>query len=1045
MPEPLEDLSQLVLAGDLAQEIIEVTLRSYGFPRPLWADEILQDLADRPPLRGQFAEILPRLIEALSRSPDPEMGLLNFARFAESATSKATFFSTLVLDPALVEVATVLFSTSQYFSDILIRDIRYFDWIRLAASTGSAEDRERMISELSAEVRSLSDHEHRLASLRRFKRREMLRIGFADIVGGYPLETVTADLSNLADAELESAYCMCLSKLKQELGTPRGPSGEEAELSVIAMGKLGGRELNYSSDIDLIYIYSAEGEVEPSPAAKRRDLPNQYFFNRLAEEITRCMSQVTDAGFVFRVDTRLRPDGRNGPLTRSLASCLHYYGNTARQWELQALLKARSAAGSPSVGQHFVRSVEPLVYRKYLSYEQIQETKELKKRIERKAAREGVGETGVKTGIGGIRDIEFIVQFHQLLFGGQHPELRTANTLEGLDALGDMQVLTSAQAASLELAYRFLRETEHRLMTLHQFKTHSLPTEIDELDRLGMRMGFQRHEESSPGELFQREYQHQTRTVREVFDTVFGRLFESDEPEEHPEVDLLLSPESAEGQIDPIFTSFGFKDPKRSFRLLNNLAEEDSPFLKTPSTRKYLANLTPSLLRELRATPDPDAALTNLDRVATSLGAKTMLYHWLSEEKEALPLLLEICSAGEFLVNILGTNPGMFDDLVDSLATVPLRNLAALERELRGLLSGAREPLAILNSFRNVELLRIGTSDRLGRSETLDTTHCLSNLAETVLRCVVEICRDRSVERFGQPLDAQGTPLPFTILALGKFGGQELNYFSDLDVIFVYGGEGQTAKGLHAGDFFTRLAQSIFKMLGESSRYGRLFDIDARLRPQGSKGPFACSLSFLERYYLGGTASTWERQALTKLRYVAGSAELGEEVVQSLHDWAYRSPLSRAELDEILDMRRRLEESVEPHNLKRGSGGIVDVEFVLQILRLAHGDRCPELRTPNEMEALRIIESAGLLPPDTCRRLHDNYVFLRRLENRLRMASNRSTDELPQNTQALNEVAYSMGLGKSGGEALRERSDQVRRECRAIFEQVTGDLRQGGP
>ncbi|MBI2192551.1 MAG: bifunctional [glutamate--ammonia ligase]-adenylyl-L-tyrosine phosphorylase/[glutamate--ammonia-ligase] adenylyltransferase [Planctomycetes bacterium] len=1032
-----EELPRLLLAAELPPGVLEATLRAYGFERPAWADEILQDLAGEPVLRQELARILPRLLVVLRDSADAEMGLLNFARFAEASISKATFFSTLQFDPNLIEVAVALFSSSQYFSDILIRDVRSFEWLRGATSSGTLRDRDRMTADLAAEVDSLQSSEHRVASLRRFKRLEMLRIGFADIVRESPLERVTADLSNVADAALETSYRCGLERLHSEWGVPRQADGQEAGMAILALGKLGGRELNYSSDIDILFLYSSDGEVEAAPGARRRGLTNQEFFDRLAEEIIRWIAEPTEGGFVFRVDTRLRPDGQSGPLTRGLASALNYYATAARMWERQALIKARCAAGCRELGERFIQNLQPLIYRKYLTFEEIREIKEVKEQMERKAAERGERHRGVKLGSGGIRDIEYVVQFHQLLLGGQDPSLRTGNTLEALRAFGKAGILASQEITSLETAYLFLRKTEHRLQTLHQLKLHALPEEDQEVERLARRMNFRPSATETAAQAFLRAYRGHTETVRKIFERTFGRLFDSARNEPHPEVGLILSAEADPQQVQTVLGSFGFENPTHAGRILSHLAEEDSPLLRSPRTREYLASLAPILLGEIRETPRPDQTLMQFDRVLSSLGAKTMVYQWLSEERGALPLLLHLCSSGQFLVELLAGHPGMFDDLLDSLVVRERKDPARLEAELERLLAGADTPLAILTAFRNAELLRIGTRDVLGRSGPLETFEDLSHLAQAVLRQALALSTKELEARYGVPAGPAGRPIPFAILALGKFGGQELNYFSDLDVLFAFEEEGQTRTGLYASDFFTRLAHAVTRLLSEPSPYGKLFDVDARLRPMGSKGPLACSAEFLEAYYHGGRAQTWERQALTRVRFAAGCRLFGARVVARLQDWAFGHALTVVELQEILEMRRRLEASVSPGHLKRGSGGIVDIEFLLQILALRHGHSDPALRVPAAMALLEALRDRGHLGPDEAEAARDAYLFLRRLENRLRMVTNRAVDEFPQEDRLRDEIAYSMGLGKAAGRRLIEETASVRAKSRALFECVS--------
>jgi glutamate-ammonia-ligase adenylyltransferase len=890
-----------------------------------------------------------------------------------------------------------------------------------------------MLSDLRIEMRALNDHEHRMAALRRFKNREMLRIGFSDIVRGAPLEPVTADISNLADAVLQIAYEICFDRMLEKYGSPANQDGAQASMCVIAMGKLGGRELNYSSDIDLIYLFSETGKVNAARASDGFD--NQSFFDRLAEDITQTVSRVTPNGFVFRVDTRLRPDGSQGSLTRSLSSALEYYKNKARTWEHQALIKVRCCAGDEELGSAFCESVTMHTYKSSFGSEEIRQTKATKRGIESDTSRKGQAHTSIKTGIGGIRDVEFIVQFHLMLHGHEFPEIRTGSTLTALQALTAIDAITGPDANVLEEGYRFLRKTEHRVMTLHQMKRHALPKTEKELRQLAVRMGFDATE-GDVTESFLEVYQNHTRQIRAVFDRALGDLF-NDEDGESSMIDLVLSQEEHELKT---LEGVGFQEPSKAIRIIHKLSQEDAPPLRTPRTKKFLANIAPELFNRIGRLPYPDASLINFERIVSSLGSKTKLYQWLTQRREAIRPLVELCSGCDFLINYF-SDGGMFDVLVDSLLTREMKDRSSIIADLRSLLVISQEPVKVLKEFHDAEMLHIGTHDRLGHLEPLEAYGELSQLAEQCLQCAFNICFENSARQYGVPLDIKGNTIPFAVLGMGKIGGAELNYFSDLDVMFVYGGKGKAPDGIFSVDFFTRLCQGIVKLLSEPAA-NRIYEIDARLRPSGSQSPLATSTDYIESYYFGGKADLWERQALTKVRVVAGDFEFGNKVIERLHEHVYSTSLQSDELNEILAMRQKLEGSVSADNFKRGRGGIVDIEFIIQILRLVHGHQHEELRHPSEMKALDAIESLKLIPIDHCHLFRRSYVFLRRLENRLRMATNRAEDVLPENEKTLNELAHSMLYDTDGGE-LKSRTVEIRSDCRNVFEQVIKQLRSG--
>src|SRR5579884_1371396 len=432
-----------------------------------------------------LAELCPAVARLLPRSPDPDMALNNLERFLAQPGGAALLPALLENRARTLEILLRLFGTSQSCSDLLSANPDYLDMLRvpLRRSPSPAE----LQAQLQAEVDAARADDAVLRAFRRFRQRQMLRIGANDIVRDRPLEEITRDLSRVADVAVEVALTTALRGLGKKFGPPHTEAGQPARCCVLAFGKQGGDELNYSSDLDLMFLYDEEGRTRG-----RSGLGNDEFFARVVGEVVRLLAAHTDRGQAFRVDLRLRPEGQRGPLARSLASTLAYYDDLGRTWERQALIKVRPVAGDLELGRRFVESIEPFVYRRYLSFAEINEIKAMKRRIEQQAGKAGVDDTEVKTGRGGIRDIEFTIQFLQLLNGGDLPVLRQRNTLAALQALEEVGCLTDQEYRVLDDAYRFLRKTEHRLQLLFDLQTHQLPQGQEELTRLALRMGYGR-------------------------------------------------------------------------------------------------------------------------------------------------------------------------------------------------------------------------------------------------------------------------------------------------------------------------------------------------------------------------------------------------------------------------------------------------------------------------------------------------------------------------------------------------------------------------
>jgi glutamate-ammonia-ligase adenylyltransferase len=519
------------------------------------------------------ADIAGQLAEHLPRASDPDMALNNLDRFIAAARNPLSLATLFERDREALPILLQIFSTSQYLSDTLLTDGEAYDLLRM--TEGEPVAREMIVKELASEVAVLADERLVMAALRRFKRRELLRISYGDIVRSQPIQTVTRQISYLADAVLEAAVRSARRNQEHKRGIPRSGDGRPTRFVVLALGKLGGNELNYSSDIDLVFLYDANGQTDGS---------------RLARDVVRLVSENTPQGIAYRADLRLRPEGHHGPMVESLESALHYYDVLGRTWERQAFVKARPAAGDISLGEEFLAQLQPWIYRRYLSRADITGIRALKRRIEHRTEHEGAEATDVKTGRGGIRDVEFVIQFLQLLNGGDLPQLRTTGTLEAIARLESCGCLTHQESSLLAENYSILRKIEHRLQIMFDLQTHRLPRSPDELRRLAIRLGYTDRDGKTALEAFQADYQRITELNRKMLDHLLHDAFgKEDQPE--PEVDLVLDPDPSPAQIEAVIGKYPFRDVPEAYRNLMTLAEESIPFLSTRRCRHFLASI----------------------------------------------------------------------------------------------------------------------------------------------------------------------------------------------------------------------------------------------------------------------------------------------------------------------------------------------------------------------------------------------------------------------------------------------------------------------
>jgi glutamate-ammonia-ligase adenylyltransferase len=573
------------------------------------------------------------------------------------------------------------------------------------------------------------------------------------------------------------------------------------------------------------------------------------------------------------------------------------------------------------------------------------------------------------------------------------------------------------------------------------------------LHKLALRMGYPAPPRPSPRKrarqeqpavpepraAFLRDYRDKTEPTRRILEHLLHQTFAGEAGEAEPESDLILDTNPDPETVRAVLGRYPFRDVQGAYHNLAALAQESVPFLSTRRCRHFLASIAPNLLRAVAETPDPDMALVNLEKVTDSLGAKTVLWELFSFNPPSLRLYVDLCASSQFLSEILINNPGMIDELLDSLVLNQPRTAGELRQKLAELCRGATDLEPILHSFQDKELLRIGVRDILGKDTIAETTAELSDLAETLLVQVAGTQTAPLESRFGVPSLAEGARAEqrcrFVVLALGKLGGREMSYHSDLDLVLIYEGDGRTVPpsgatrfdtfeltdNLH---FFTELAQRIIRAMSYVGPMGRLYQVDMRLRPTGKSGSLVLPLSEFRRYYATrtgerpppeGGAELWERQALTRARVVLGDQKFGVQVMTAVAEGAYGLPWRPELADEILDMRRRLEASRGERDLKRGFGGLVDIEFLVQLFQLKYGRQVPALRTPNTWEALQALRNARLLTGEEYETLRAGYDFLLRVQARLRIVHNRSLDEVPGTPEEVEKLARRLGFEAGAG------------------------------
>jgi glutamate-ammonia-ligase adenylyltransferase len=866
---------------------------------------------------------------ALAAAPDPEL-----ARVALSRVGEAPVAREVLSRPEAVEPAARLLGFSSAAADFLVAHPEEAGLFLDLAS----RDRDGLLEEARAGARGHGAER----GLRRFRRRAMARVAARDL-GGASLEEVVAEVTAVAEACLEIAV------------TEAG-----GDLAVIGLGKLGGRELNYASDVDVVFVHDGAGP-EVQAAAGRR-----------AARVIALLSEATSEGGSLRVDATLRPEGRSGPLSRSVTSTVEYYRRHAATWERQAWLKARPVAGDIPLGAQLIDELEPVIYPEHLEATAIEDVRALKVRIEEYVRARGKEAVEVKRGRGGIRDVEFAVQLLQLVHARRDPALREPNTLLALATLADRGYVAVADADALAEAYRFLRTLEHRLQLARELQTHELPGDRASLRRVARAMGLAGADE------LRASYEMQTEVVRTLHERLFYR----------PLLDTFAGdrvpvPGADRPATEELLAGLGFADPTGAYRRFARLVD--------PASRlgRVLAHVFPVVAPALALAADPDAAVVRFERVIDGLGDDPAAADALAGDPQAAGRLARTVAVSAWASDVLASRP----------------------RDALGVAAPPAGP-----ELPSVAILRAVADHAEGRLPVPAAGRTLADVADAVV---------------AEALDRADPRVPVAVIGLGKLGGRELNFASDLDVVFVY--EGQ---GAEAFEEARRAAEVVLDDVRE-----RGFEPDPDLRPEGRNGPLGRSMAaYLEYWERWGR--TWEFQALLKARPVAGDEVLGKRFVLAAEDFAYPDFLPVERIAEIRRMRVRMEEErVRPPDARRfhfklGYGGLADVQFAVELSQLRFGREHSEVRRRHSLDALEALARERLIEDGAALALGEAYVFLNEVKNAMEVDRRIPAEALPLGAEAQVALARRLGYEEFARATFLEDYRRITRRARRAMERV---------
>jgi len=910
-------------------------------------------------------------IEPLSKSANHDQALLNLERLSVALNSDAM--------PLLIEhidTLLILFSSSHYLTEIFFKEPVFFlECLKNKTLTSARCPEKPGYPESYTPEDSITE-------IRKFRNREILRIGILDLARlADPLD-ILSELSYLARYCIDETYKVWAKHMEGKHGFPvDGASSTRSRFTILGMGKLGGGELNFSSDVDLIYIYSStDGQTTKS------GITNHEYFLKLGHLITKSLQEVTVDGMMYRVDLGLRPGGKDGEIAISIDSAELYYESWGQTWERQAMIKVCSVGGDTSLGDEFCEMITPFVYRKSIDFETIEKVKMMKNKIhEHISKKEGALFSNVKLGMGGIREIEFVAQTFQVLFGGKKEHLRIKSTMPCIKRLEKDEFITHSDAKALFDAYIFLRELENRIQMNNGNQEHSVPKEFVERVFLGRKMGFVGMPPKETASRFIAEYKMHKSNVQAIYKSVF----ENHDNSERSYEEVVTTPSYkvfTDSQIiEEAFTRIRNGGPPRPHT--------------SEKSRFYFDKLKPEIISICKQLPDPDLSVINFDIYTSQYGAVEILFEMLHGNINILKLLLEIFSRSEFLTKRICAHPELIETMLIGKHLYKKKTKTDMAKELNAMEYCGREySTNKLFKYKESEELRIGLQHILNLRTIAETFTQLSYLAWAILAKAFELSLAENCSRFGvEPLLASSCGL--AVIAGGKLGGKELDFASDLDIFFVFT-DGALPDSVYSQEFYIRVCQEISRILANPVM--QIYQLDMDLRPDGKQGVLVTELSQLDKYYKT-RGQTWERQAMIKACFVAGDIELGDRVSDVVQNFSYGAEFPSRDFEHIEYLReamklQRGQEFNKQMDLKFGFGGLTEIEFTVQVLQLREGGKNEKIRKNSTLEAMDALLDSNVLPEPDFSKLRDAYLFLRNIELSLRIIH-----DLPVNTFNVSE------------------------------------------
>ncbi|MFC9338516.1 bifunctional [glutamine synthetase] adenylyltransferase/[glutamine synthetase]-adenylyl-L-tyrosine phosphorylase [Streptomyces sp. NPDC057020] len=983
-------------------------LLRHGFTDPSGAERLL-DVPELSTLRGDDV-----LLDALGATADPDLALRGLVRLVEAQpeTERQTFTTTLLAAKPFRDRLLGVLGASEALADHLARHPR--DWESLV--TYEAADLHPGVAEFERGLAEATDE----VSLRVAYRRCLLAIAARDVCGTIDVAETAAELADLATATLRAALAIARAAAPADAALCR--------LAVIAMGKCGGHELNYVSDVDVIFVGEPAQEAGDPEGGEAKAMQAA---TRLASHLMRICSETTVEGTIWPVDANLRPEGRNGPLVRTLSSHLAYYQRWAKTWEFQALLKARAVAGDPELGAQYIDAVSPLVWQAAERENFVPDVQKMRRRVVDNIPAAQI-DRELKLGPGGLRDVEFAVQLLQLVHGRSDAGLHSGSTLDALAALAAGGYVGRADAAQLDEAYRFLRAMEHRIQLYRLRRTHLVPEDDADLRRLGRSLGLR----TDPVAELNKEWKRHAAVVRRLHEKLFYRPL-LDAVAQLAPGEIRLSTKAAGQRLEAL----GYADPAAALRHLEALASGVSRKAAIQRT------LLPVLLGWFADSADPDAGLLGFRKVSDALGKTPWYLRLLRDEGAAAENLARVLSAGRLAPDLLLRAPEAVALLGDPEGLKP-RGREHLEQEVLaavGRASDAEQAVAAARGVRRRELFRTAAADLIGSYGTEDSPRepDPGALVDRVGEAVTDLNAATIAGALRAAVRAEwGDELPtrFAVIGMGRFGGHELGYGSDADVLFVH----EPREGVDEQD----AAKAAGKVVAEMRRLLQLptadppLLIDADLRPEGKSGPLVRTLKSYAAYYHRWSL-VWESQALLRAEPIAGDRELGERFIELADPLRYPAEgLGEDAVREIRRLKARMESERLPRgadptlHAKLGRGGLSDVEWTVQLLQMQHGWAEPGLRTTRTRDALRAAHAAGLIPTEEAQTLDEAWVLATRVRNAVMLVRGRPGDTFPSDPRELAAVGRYLGYEAGHVGEMVDDYRRITRRARAVVEEL---------